>query len=120
MCRPEFANLHTGREVGRDHLWIPLRADVIAEDRLDPFEWHSDAIQAIAPHRIVRIGHRNDPCHQRNLCSLQTIGIAAPIERLVVASHARQNPFEIGQAGQDMTADLRVLLDLLEFVVVET
>src|SRR5207248_2183856 len=74
------------------------------------------AIDAVARHRLVRVGHREDPGLERDLVLDQLARIAPAVWALVVREDPAADVVELG-AAEDPRADLRVLAHLRVLLV---
>ena len=86
------------------------------EDALDLLGGHRRAVGPRGAHRVVAVGHGEDPGEERDRLALEPLGVALAVELLVVVEHAGQEVGDRLQAGEDAVADLDVLVDVLELL----
>jgi hypothetical protein len=68
-------------------------------------------VGAVGGHRVVGVADEDDPRAERNLFAGEALGIAAPVEALVLVAHERQDVAQELDRGQDALAHDGVALD---------
>ena len=74
------------------------------------------AVGAVAGHRVVGVGDRDDARHERDVVALRAERIAAAVPALVVQVHARDERVQELDRVEDVAAVARVLLEDLVLV----
>jgi hypothetical protein len=69
------------------------------------------AVAAVAGHRVVGVGHGDDPGDEGNVLALEPEGVAAAVPALVVQVHARDERVKEADRLEDVAAEARVLLE---------
>src|SRR6266852_1349139 len=73
----EFAGVDDGLQ-RRHHDGVEFRTGVCLDPLQREFQIHRRLVRPVGGHSIERIGHADDPRHQRNLRALQAVRITAP------------------------------------------
>jgi hypothetical protein len=101
-----------------DHGRVELAAGAPDELLASADGGHRGPVGAVGDHRLVGAGHREDARLERDLAGTEALGIAAPVDPLVVGA----DPYrDVPKAGvlEDPGADLAVAMHLLPLGVVE-
>src|SRR5436309_15395927 len=70
-----------------DDLRVELRARATLELLERVARRQRLAVDALARHRVVRVGNEDDACAERNLLAAQPVGVAVAVPALVVMQH---------------------------------
>lgn len=105
-------------EEGVDDGGVELRAPAALEFGAGCVVPECLAVDTVGGHRLVRVGHRQDPCLQRHLLAREPERIAAAVRALVMGEDPVPHVVE-HVAAKDARADLRVAPHLGVLVVGE-
>ncbi len=100
-------------EIGVDHQGVPLDPRSLAEDLIDAFGRHRDAVRPRGVHRVEAIGDRQDARQEGDRIALEPFRVTAAVIAFMVVEHTGQQLGDRVEVGQDAVADDRVLLDVL-------
>src|SRR4051794_36929352 len=78
-----------------DDARVELLARALAQLIAGDLDRQRAPVDAVAGHRLVRVGHRQDACLERDLVAGQARGITAAVRALVVRAHPRGDVLEL-------------------------
>ncbi len=103
----EAATLDEGEHRVDDHR-VPLVAGALAEAAERLVDREGPAVGPVRGHRIERVGHRDHPRAEGDRLAGQPVGVARPIERLVVMADDGRALTEEAEPAEDPGPDLGV------------
>ena len=77
------------------------------------------AVRPVARHRVIGVGHADNPRDERYLIALEARIIALSVDSLVVIFRALGDALDRGEFLENLSADLRVILNYLALLVGE-
>src|SRR5438132_11736239 len=102
-----------------DHLWIPLRAGAVLQDRQRIVDCAPRSIRTVIHQGVEGVAHGEDAGELGNVESPQTVWVSVSVEALVMVPDDRQQTRSGAKGPHDPLPDDRVFAHPRQLVAIE-
>ena len=89
-----------------------MASDRLSQTHAGDLTWHRVAIRTVGRHRVIGVCNGDDAREKRNLVAKQAVGIALPINALMVVSYNLRDLGVVVDLRKDALTDFGVFLHL--------